>query len=234
MRRWALIQNGIVSRIVEATNHPFHASQTVVDVTAVPAQVGYRADAYGNVSASLPGSVADATQAKRDMLRSETEHQMLRGVWMDGPDGKVLFDTSPENIALLTALDKGSAEYTPAADGSLPKVSASKVFSAAAALMAKCFAHEAEVADKLKDDPETDITDGWPDNGEPDAADKADTAPPVTPAMVAPQAPAAEASPTPLPAATPVALPEKRADGSAVGTPVLHSLDGKAGKAATD
>ncbi len=226
MRRWALVHNGIVARIVEAAERPFHSSQTVVDVTGTPAQAGYTSDAYGNMRPTPAADALHAMDSKRSMLRSEGEHQALRGVWVDSPDGKVLFDTSHEGLARLAALAEGGSDHTPAADGTLAPVASKTVFAAAGKFLAKCFAHEAEMRSKLQDDAETDLFADWPDNDEPDDADKADADVKPMPLPVAP-----EAETTLLPAATEVALPATRADGSAVANGPVHDPAGETGAA---
>ena len=182
MRTFALTHDGIITRVQQADQNPFHGSLHSIEVTGIPAQPGNTVDAVGNVGPSVAMSAAAAATTKASMLRGESRYRATLGICVPDGDARPVFDTGHGNLALLAALADGKSALTPAADGTLACVPAAKVYAAAAKYRAAVLAREAELRQALADDPTTDIMADWPDNG------------------TAPQEPPAPEQPAPLPA----------------------------------
>ena len=165
MRTWALVHDGIVTRVVESEQNPFPAGLRAVNVTGIPAQRGNSVDAVGNVGPSIGVTPDQVGPRHCAMLTGERSFRALSGVWVPPGDPKgALFATSPDALGLLAALAAAGSDHTPAADGRLVAVKASDVFDAAGHYLAACYKREADMAG----DVEADTSEGWPDNGEPD------------------------------------------------------------------
>lgn len=166
MRSWAHVFDGIVMRVVNSDQNPFHSSLRAVEVTGIPAQVGNSVDAVGNIGPSVPAAPADAAARRGSLISGQAAYRVHAGVWLPAgnPDGH-LFDTSDAALGRLAALAAASSSNTPAADGSLAELPASDVFAAAGKYLAACYEHEALLRETADD---SDVLEGWPDNGEPD------------------------------------------------------------------
>lgn len=188
MRTFALTHDGIITRVVQAEQNPFHASLRAFEVTGIPAQVGNTVDAVGNVGPSVPMSAGDALAAKRAMLRGESHYRRTLGVILPAgdPQGRA-FDVGHGNLAVLAALAAAGSPRSVAADGFLTDTPAKDAYEAAASYLAAVLEHEAALSAALDSDPEADIAAGWPDNGAPKPAEAPPAAPP--PPAAAPDVP---------------------------------------------
>lgn len=185
MRTFALAHDGIITRVVQGDQNPFHGSLTSFEVTGIPAQVGNTVDAVGNVGPSVAMSLADAAKAKASQLRGESHYRSSLGVGLAVGDAVVMFDTGRSALAALAALADGKSQVVHAADGTLARIPAATVYAAAAKYRTAVLAHEAELQDALASDPSTDTAVGWPDNAVDDAPPK------VAPAIITEQTTAA-------------------------------------------
>ena len=163
-----------IAELFRGAMHPWHRATPVVDMTGMDgyARVGSRVTPGGNLLNGAPAM--DTLTLARAQLPDELAHQTLRGIWVhDGDDKPAHFDTHHETLAMLAALAAGGAGRTPDSLGELRDVSAHAVLEHAGEFMAACHAHAAGLAkavDEAEGGAAVDVTDGWPDNGEPDEA----------------------------------------------------------------